>query len=108
MSRRVVIRRRAITGTFAFSVALFLVVTLTGSAQACTRILWNDNRIGVLVSRSMDWVGSSQPKVVALPSGMKRDGGKVGPIVSGSDLDPLTGLPLLVLGLGSPTHLLTP
>ena len=35
-------------------------------------------------------------------------GGKVGPIVSGSDLDPLTGLPLLVLGLGSPTHLLTP
>lgn len=35
-------------------------------------------------------------------------GGKVGPIVSGSDLDPLTGLPLLLLGLGSPTHLLTP
>jgi hypothetical protein len=35
-------------------------------------------------------------------------GGKVGPIVSGSDLDPLTGLPLLVLGLGSPTHLLAP
>jgi penicillin V acylase-like amidase (Ntn superfamily) len=80
MSRRVVIRRRAITGTIAGSVALFLVVALTGSAQACTRILWNDNRIGVLVSRSMDWVGSSQPKVVALPSGMKRDGGKVGPI----------------------------
>ena len=35
-------------------------------------------------------------------------GGKVGPILSGSDLDPLTGLPLLVLGLGSPAHLLTP
>lgn len=35
-------------------------------------------------------------------------GGKVGPIVSASDLDPLTGIPLLLLGLGSPTHLLAP
>jgi hypothetical protein len=35
-------------------------------------------------------------------------GGKVGPIVSGSDLDPLTGLPLILLGMGSPTHLLSP
>ncbi|NBR68424.1 MAG: hypothetical protein EBT79_14350 [Actinobacteria bacterium] len=34
-------------------------------------------------------------------------GGKVGPIVSGSDLDPLTGLPLILLGMGSPTHLLS-
>jgi hypothetical protein len=34
-------------------------------------------------------------------------GGKVGPIVSGADLDPLTGLPLITFGMGSPTHLLS-
>lgn len=33
-------------------------------------------------------------------------GGGVGGILSGSDLDPLSGLPLAVLGLGSATHLL--
>ena len=32
---------------------------------------------------------------------------KVGGIVSQADLDPLTGLPLLLLGMGSPTHLLS-
>ena len=32
--------------------------------------------------------------------------GKVGPIVCGSDLDPLTGLPLIGLGMGSPGHIL--
>lgn len=31
---------------------------------------------------------------------------KVGGIVSGSDLDPISGLPLVLLGMGSPTHLL--
>jgi hypothetical protein len=35
--------------------------------------------------------------------------GKVGPIVSGADLDPLTGLPLIALGMGSPGHfIITP
>jgi len=34
-------------------------------------------------------------------------GGKVGGIVSSSDLDPLTGLPLITFGMGSPTHLLS-
>lgn len=33
--------------------------------------------------------------------------GKIGPIVCGSDLDPLTGLPLISLGMGSPGHILT-
>lgn len=32
--------------------------------------------------------------------------GKIGPIVSGADLDPLTGLPLISLGMGSPGHLI--
>jgi len=34
--------------------------------------------------------------------------GGVGGIVNGSDIDPLTGLPLQFLGLGSPGHLLGP
>lgn len=34
-------------------------------------------------------------------------GVKVGGIVSSADIDPLSGLPLLLLGLGSPTHLLS-
>ena len=34
-------------------------------------------------------------------------GGKVGGIVSSADLDPLTGLPLITFGMGSPTHLLS-
>jgi hypothetical protein len=34
--------------------------------------------------------------------------GKIGPIVSGSDLDPLTGIPLIALGMGSPGHLIGP
>ena len=33
-------------------------------------------------------------------------GTKVGGIVSGADLDPIAGIPLALLGLGSPTHLL--
>ncbi len=34
-------------------------------------------------------------------------GGKIGGIVSGSDIDPLTGLPLASLGMGSPKHILS-
>ena len=61
-----------------------LVVMVTGAgllapaASACTRILWNDSGKGVLVSRSMDWEGSSDPRLVVLPRGMQRDGGKFG------------------------------
>ena len=62
--------------------------TLTGSASA-------------LVSS----VGPSTIRGAAVT--LSATGGKVGPIVSGADLDPLTGIPLLTLGLGSPTHLLS-
>lgn len=54
-------------------------------------------------------VRSSGPAVLSGSVGVTLGGpGKVGPIVSGSDLDPLTGLPLIALGMGSPGHLLGP
>lgn len=46
--------------------------------------------------------------VRGLPVTLSASGGKAGPIVSGADLDPLTGLPLITFGMGSPTHLLSP
>jgi choloylglycine hydrolase len=48
------------------------------SADACTRILWNDNKLGVLTARSMDWPESTEPVLTVLPRGMKRDGGRLG------------------------------
>lgn len=59
------------------SVAL---AALLGPVQsyACTRVLWNDNKIGVLVGRTMDWPESTEPVLTVFPRGMKRDGGRVG------------------------------
>jgi choloylglycine hydrolase len=48
------------------------------AAQACSRILWNDNGLAVVVSRTMDWPESTQPILTVLPRGMKRDGGRAG------------------------------
>lgn len=51
------------------------------AADACTRILWNDNKLAVVVGRSMDWPVSTEPKITVFPRGMKRDGGRLGPEV---------------------------
>jgi penicillin V acylase-like amidase (Ntn superfamily) len=61
-------------------IAVITAISLVSPAvaNACTRVLWNDNAIAVMASRSMDWVGSSQPRLVVLPRGMERDGGKLG------------------------------
>jgi penicillin V acylase-like amidase (Ntn superfamily) len=52
-----------------------------GTADACTRLLWNDNKLAVLAGRSMDWPESTQPVLTVLPRGMARDGGRAGPDV---------------------------
>jgi len=49
--------------------------------EACTRVLWNDNGFAVMVGRTMDWPGSTQPILTVFPRGMSRDGGKIGPHV---------------------------
>lgn len=47
----------------------------SASAQACTRMLWNDNGYDTMVSRTMDWPESTEPVLTLLPRGMERDGG---------------------------------
>jgi choloylglycine hydrolase len=55
--------------------ALFALVQ---TSDACTRILWNNNKLSVLVSRTMDWPESTEPKLTVFPRGTKHDGGLVG------------------------------
>lgn len=45
------------------------------SALACSRILWNNNKLAVVVGRTMDWPESTQPILTVLPRGLERDGG---------------------------------
>lgn len=43
----------------------------------CSRILWNDNKLAVVVARTMDWPQSTEPVLTVFPHGMKRDGGRL-------------------------------
>jgi penicillin V acylase-like amidase (Ntn superfamily) len=45
------------------------------SAWACTRVLWNDNGLAVVVSRTMDWPESTEPELIVFPRGTERNGG---------------------------------
>jgi penicillin V acylase-like amidase (Ntn superfamily) len=47
-------------------------------AQACSRILWNDNQLGVFTARTMDWPESTQPLLTVFPRGPPRHGGRIG------------------------------
>ena len=49
--------------------------------DACTRVLWNDNKLAVLAGRTMDWPESTEPILTVLPRGMSRNGGRLGPAV---------------------------
>lgn len=53
-------------------------LVIAGAATACTRILWNTNSVAVISSRSMDWWGSSQPRLHVLPRGMRKSGAFMG------------------------------
>lgn len=63
---------------FGALVAMTLALTPWQEANACSRILWNDNDVAVVVSRTMDWPESTEPVLTVLPRGMQRDGGRVG------------------------------
>ena len=43
----------------------------------CTRVLWNDNSLAVMAGRTMDWPESTEPMLIVLPRGMRRDGGRL-------------------------------
>jgi choloylglycine hydrolase len=63
----------------AYAVALTTAaVTATEIANACSRVLWNDNGYSVLVGRTMDWPESTEPVLTLFPRGMERNGGMAG------------------------------
>ncbi len=68
-----------------------MTVSLTSwqYADACSRILWNDNKLAVVVARTMDWPESTEPVLTVFPRGMKRNGGRLGPVEVIKD-NPLT------------------
>src|SRR5438445_9110940 len=43
----------------------------------CTRVLWNENKFGVIAGRTMDWPESTEPLLTATPRGHRRHGGKL-------------------------------
>jgi penicillin V acylase-like amidase (Ntn superfamily) len=54
------------------------VALIATPARPCSRYLWNDNKLGVFVARTMDWPESTEPVITVFPRGMERDGGKLG------------------------------
>jgi len=60
-------------------VTAFAASLALDSAFACTRILWNTNKLAVVSSRTMDWPESTEPTLTVFPRGIARDGGRVGP-----------------------------
>jgi choloylglycine hydrolase len=67
------VKRKAVYGAVA---AATIVLAASQIADACTRVLWNDNKLAVLVGRTMDWPESTDPILTAFPRGMSRDGGR--------------------------------
>ncbi|MDT8895868.1 linear amide C-N hydrolase [Halomonas sp. I1] len=72
---------RTVTG--ALVVAAGLVAFQT--ADACSRILWNDNELATVVGRTMDWPESTEPVLTVMPRGLERDGGRTGSTVTVED-----------------------
>ena len=73
------LKRKAAYGALA---AAALVLGASQIADACTRVLWNNNKLAVVVGRTMDWPESTDPILTALPRGMNRDGGRAGAAVA--------------------------
>lgn len=67
---------RAICGTLL--AATFQFTLWQPFANACTRILWNNNDLAVVVGRTMDWPESTEPILTVFPRGIERDGGLLG------------------------------
>ncbi|HRO49780.1 MAG TPA: linear amide C-N hydrolase [Hyphomicrobium sp.] len=67
-----------IAGCIAIGAAMGLALPV---AEACTRVLWNDNKLAVVTGRSMDWPESTEPTLVVFPRGIERSGSNVGPEV---------------------------
>jgi penicillin V acylase-like amidase (Ntn superfamily) len=66
------------TSSLAIGALLSISLLAPFAANACTRILSNDSKLGVFASRTMDWPESTEPKLIVFPRGIVRDGGLVG------------------------------
>ena len=55
-----------------------ITAALLQPVLACTRILWNNNKLAVVVGRTMDWPESTHPVLTVFPRGIDRDGGRLG------------------------------
>lgn len=71
--------KQKLATTTAAGILTAATVTATPDiAAACTRILWNTNKLAVVSSRTMDWPESTEPKLTVFPRGSARDGGRIG------------------------------
>jgi penicillin V acylase-like amidase (Ntn superfamily) len=56
-------------------VGLILLTLLNiHGVNACTRVFWSDNGMGLVVGRTMDWVDDTKPEIMLLPRGKNRKG----------------------------------
>eukprot|EP01036_Dinobryon_divergens_P052735 gene52735-70496_t len=55
--------------------ALAIVGLLVPTAEACTRVLWKTDGLGVFTGRTMDFPVSTEPVLTVLPRGIEHDGG---------------------------------
>lgn len=69
---------KVITASFLLIPGFLLLGLTLSPVEACSRFLWNNNKLGVFVARTMDWPESTQPILMVFPRGLARDGGKVG------------------------------
>ena len=71
-----------------------------GGMSMCTRILWNDNKVAVVASRTMDWPNPTEPVLTAFPRGSRHDGGVTGgkKVVAGNALNWASAHGTLVTG----------
>jgi choloylglycine hydrolase len=72
------VKTKHINSSVVLIVAAALAAGITPIAEACSRILWNDNKLAVLVGRTMDWPETTEPVLTVLPRGMQRNGGMAG------------------------------
>lgn len=66
-----------LTALFYLAMPLAFSMLALTPLLACSRILWNDNGLLVVSSRTMDWPESTQPTLVVFPRGVSHDGGKL-------------------------------
>lgn len=59
-------------------IAALGLIVLVPDGRSCTRVLWNTNRLAVIVARTMDWPESTDPILTVFPRGLERNGGRVG------------------------------